>query len=1091
MSLELTSEQKAAIGARGKVIVSASAGSGKTFVMIRRLVSLIVGGVNVRDVLAVTYTNKAAAQMREKLRSALVKAVGESRDPAERARLKEQLAALPLADICTMHVFCARLIRTYFYLDDVDPAFRIVGTDDAECKTIAARALDETLDEAYRQGSEEFKLLLSYYYRKKSDLLLRSTIRAMDAKVCSVGDPEQRLAEAGNVPFERIASAILQGYRRKIASLYAGLEELAPSFEGNKPGERLCSVLAQEMRPFLTEERFGEAVRLAQEVGKIPSAPPKTKAAGEELARILRLSAISASFKEVVKALSGIDPEAERIRHEEASVRTRALAALVLDYRERFRRLKREAGFLDYDDLEQGALRVLRDEEVREAVRRRYRYVFVDEYQDVNLVQEELLGLVGGEEVFLVGDAKQAIYAFRGSRSRYFLQKTRSFPVSLRLSESFRSAPAVIEAVNEVFSHAMTEETCGLDYAAEAVMQGGRRYGEHRGEVRCILLPEREKGEAEERGVYSVLSALRDEEQDPLAESITALVQRELGRPWFDADEQRERPVTYGDIAILTRTRSGAAERIVRGLSEVGIPVTATAEVNVCDFWEAKLVLGWLSYLDNAEQDIPMAGAMLSFLGGFTERDLAAVRSRFALAPSFRAACRSYAEKLRDELALRLKAFFDLSARYRLLARVRTAREMIGLLLADGLEAEILSKEEGELRLRRVLHLAESASGSVNAFLLALKAGENQVKFCEGGGENAVKVLTMHASKGLEYPVVILVDMNYNFRAVKPQDELFYSDDFSFAAKGLDRETRTCVGTLHRTLITQEAAEEERKSELNLLYVAMTRAKERLYLVFQKRPEEKAPDKVKSFADFIPAPFFEEHAAPLPMGASGREEPPLLPAAEEEGELVAVYGLSDPHAESAELPVKSTASELVQRLRGVTEETFSSGGRGHSAAEGTAYHAFLQYADLGGEAGVELARMRKEGLLSEEQLAVLDADKLNAILSLPVLRGLKGRRVLREQTFLVQLSAREAGLADTDDRIVFQGAVDLLAETEEGWLLVDYKLSSHPDEQLRRDYAPQIALYKKAVAAAMHVSEHTVRACILNIALGREVDMDK
>ena len=486
-----------------------------------------------------------------------------------------------------------------------------------------------------------------------------------------------------------------------------------------------------------------------------------------------------------------------------------------------------------------------------------------------------------------------------------------------------------------------------------------------------------------------------------------------------------------------------------------------------------------------------MAWAMLSFLGGFTERDLAAVRSRFALAPSFRAACRSYADKLRDDLALRLRAFFDLAARYRLLARVRSAREMIGLLLADGLEAEILSKEEGELRLRRVLRLAESASGSVNAFLLALKAGDNAVNFCEGGGENAVKVLTMHASKGLEYPVVILVDMNYSFRAVKPQDELFYSDDFSFAAKGLDSETRTCVGTLHRTLIAQEAMEEERRSELNLLYVAMTRAKERLYLVFQKRPEEKAPDKVKSFADFIPASFFEEHAAPLPQGASGREEPFLLPAAEEEGELAAVYGRPDPFAESAALPVKSTASELVQRLGGIAEETSFSGGRGHSAEEGTAYHAFLQYADLGGEAEAELARMRREGLLSEEQLALLDADRLNAILSLPVLRGLRGKRVLREQTFLVQLTAREAGLADTDDRIVFQGAVDLLVETEEGWLLVDYKLSSHSDEQLRRDYAPQIALYKKAVAAAMRVSEQTVRARILNIALGREVDMDK
>ena len=196
MSTDPTREQAAAIGARGKVIVSASAGSGKTFVMINRLVSLIVGGADVREVLAVTYTRKAAAQMREKLRSALVRAVGETRDEGARARLKAQIAALPLADICTMHVFCARLIRTYFYVEGVDPAFRIAGEDDPEWKTYSARALDETFDEAYKNGGEAFRALLSFYFRKKSDRTLRKLVLGMVDAAEDGADPEASLKAA-------------------------------------------------------------------------------------------------------------------------------------------------------------------------------------------------------------------------------------------------------------------------------------------------------------------------------------------------------------------------------------------------------------------------------------------------------------------------------------------------------------------------------------------------------------------------------------------------------------------------------------------------------------------------------------------------------------------------------------------------------------------------------------------------------------------------------------------------------------------------------------------------------------------------------
>ena len=466
MSVTLTQEQRAAIEARGQIIVSASAGSGKTFVMIERLVSLIVGGADVREVLAVTYTRKAAAQMREKLRTALVKAVGETREEGARARLKAQLSSLPLADICTMHVFCARLVRTYFYVEGIDPAFRIAGEDDAEWKTYSARALDETFDEAYESGGEEFRALLSFYFRKKSDRTLRGLVLQMNAAAEDTADPEARLGEAGRLTFEELVSAVWARIRGRIGLFGRELAALSPAFAGNKAAEKLMSALLAQFSALSEADGLFAAAARAEELAgeRLPNAPPATKLSGEELDRVLRLKAVSEAFKELKKELRSFESEeTERLRHEDASTRARALASLALAYRARFQALKREAGILDYHDLEHCALHVLRDEDIRAAVRQKYRYVFVDEYQDVNLVQEELLRLAGGEEVFLVGDAKQAIYAFRGSRSQYFLQKTKEFPLSLTLSASFRSSSAVLEAVNDVFSRAMTEETCGLD----------------------------------------------------------------------------------------------------------------------------------------------------------------------------------------------------------------------------------------------------------------------------------------------------------------------------------------------------------------------------------------------------------------------------------------------------------------------------------------------------------------------------------------------------------------------------------------------------------------------------------------------------
>ena len=225
MSVTLTEEQRAAIGARGQVIVSASAGSGKTFVMIERLVSLILGGGDVRSILAVTFTNKAAAQMRERLRLALLKGIGE-REGAEKERLKAQLAALPLAEISTIHAFCGRLIRTYFYAAGVDPAFRIAGGEDAESAGLRARALDAVFEEAYAQKSPKFSLLLSAYFRKKKDAALRNLVADLYRKARGLAGYRQILADMGaSDDFDAVCDYLAADLRARADMVARGLEE--------------------------------------------------------------------------------------------------------------------------------------------------------------------------------------------------------------------------------------------------------------------------------------------------------------------------------------------------------------------------------------------------------------------------------------------------------------------------------------------------------------------------------------------------------------------------------------------------------------------------------------------------------------------------------------------------------------------------------------------------------------------------------------------------------------------------------------------------------------------------------------------------
>lgn len=543
---------------------------------------------------------------------------------------------------------------------------------------------------------------------------------------------------------------------------------------------------------------------------------------------------------------------------------------------------------------------------------------------------------------------------------------------------------------------------------------------------------------------------------------------------------------------MLVRKDTTDGKRIAAALAEHGIPVTSSSRVNVCEYFETRLLIDCLKFLDNAEADIPLAAVMLSAIGGFTDEDLMRVRLNFPASPDFRTAARAYAEEGKDELSHRLNLFFRKTKRLRALSKVRTASEVLNDLLAEGLEVEIASKEDGGTRLQRARRFVAEAEkcASVHDFLARLKETEERVDFSESGGENAVKVMTMHASKGLEFPVVILASMETALHDSDP-DEVEFSERFLFSPRYYDTEKKTYSDTVGRRATAAERAIEEDEGERNLLYVALTRAKCRLHLMVEERRRMTVPAFYKRYSDYLGNAFqgeeLESGASPLEREmfdyGSDRSE------AETERVLSAMQiGLEYPYNDTVYLPQKSSATALL-KARAEKVQPIRSALQGSSAEEGTAYHKFLEYFRFGEEVPAELSRMKSEGLLSEEECARLSEEQLTKIANVPCLKALAGKRCERERKFLLSLTPKETGGIDEGTAIIFQGAIDLLFTDEKGFVIYDYKFSGLPPEALKEKYAPQIELYKDAVAKGMRVDRNSIRAKIVNIKSAEVIDM--
>lgn len=1178
MADKFTPEQRRAVTeTEGNMLVSASAGSGKTYVMIERLIGIVLDGkAKVSEILAVTFTEAAAAEMKQKLVSALRKRLIDGGDnSAVRAALDE----VPAASISTIHKFCADLLRSYFYEIGLDPAFKIAD-ETAACE-IQNAAADKTFSELYDAGDEDFLYLVRIFRSGRSDAELKKVIKKTAEFALSEKNPEEFLEKCGSSPtekeFEEIENELAAMLKERAAALLPSFEnarEVLRAAGVKKPDEYFDEVAARLKEIVAAPDLVRISAVCSSGVRKAPSVPgdlEDEKKAFDDLKKKL-----GKLFEDGEALLDGGE-ESAKAAFLSTERTVKALSRLAILYKNKYDEMKADESLVDFSDLEHLAYKLLTtSENALASVRNKYKYAFCDEYQDVNAVQEAILNLVSPHGLFMVGDVKQCIYAFRGCNPDIFASKFAAFEVcekrvgsviavgkandeyydnvgkAVALAENFRSADGVLKAVNNVFSATMTEKSSRINYAKNPMKSGGL-YPENTGYAAMhVIVGEKEKRESP-TGVYDLVKdAETEDEPDSFYEGLLVgeLIEKELGEPIFDIKLGDTRPAEPKDIAVLLRNSKGFATDVIKTLSRLNVPVSSAAKDPVVDYPEIKLLIDILRLIDFYADDSPLIAVMKSSVGGFDEEELAAIR---AAAPSSRSRslpvssslvapendeekrktptfleCVEYYlkegtdEKLREKIA-RFDEYFK---KIRLLAEFCGAGEILVRIIKEcSLDLEILTGRLGELRLERVNRfVAESEKGgvklTVGEFLKKIENSGDEISVAEAGGSNSVTVMSMHSSKGLEFPVVIIAGLGRQFNASDERDVLLLSKTRGFAPYCYDEQTMTKSTTLKRELVKNETRRATAREELRLLYVAMTRAQSKLHLVtsaeLPAERNETTASLARKFTDyFSPCDMpviIHDKSDIKTFGRAGETRNILVGEAREslKEKISESVSFRYPFEADTVLPVKRAVTSISEEMSetkpvvfGVDgddvyednyddfygdfyDDTESAGdslsgdasdgnkkgkitvGKGKANERGTAYHKFLENLDFNAKsADNELIRQLSQGVLLPEQAKLLDKNTLQKIVNSGVFARLDGYKIYREQPFVAGFSAKDVGYEKAEGEILVQGIIDLLAVKGDEAIILDYKATGKSREEMLGKYKTQLEIYKKAVEKVM------------------------
>ncbi len=1132
-----TKPQHQAIYTRGStILVSAGAGSGKTRVLTERLMAAILDSEHPADIdsfLIITYTRAAAAELRSRITEELSAALAD--DPSSR-RLRRQNALCQRAHIGTIHSFCADILREFSHMAGISPDFKILNEERANA--MEAAALERTLEMCYAKPEEHpgFTLLADTVGAGRDDRRLAALVMNLHDKMQCHARPEKwarqqvellnsGCTDAAETPWGR---EIMERVR-EVCVYWSGemdrvMAEMAPYEKISAAYMPSVSATADAVREFI------RCLDIGWDKARENSAIPFPK-----LGRLVkspdgRVSVVVKSRRDSCKkamktAADMLSSDSEKLLREMelTSPAMSALLELTLMFDREYAKDKRRSALADYSDLEHLTAALLTDEngaptELARQVAARYAEIMVDEYQDVSQVQDTIFKAVSrnGENLFLVGDVKQSIYRFRLADPEIFTGKYLRFADAdeaapgearrIMLQENFRSRREILNAANAVFSRCMSRKLGDIDYDGAAALKFGADYEGSVPVPELLLmgLAADDDGEAPDK---------TECEARMVAERIQALVDSRA----LIKGKNGMRAVEYGDVAILLRSANTVGGVYRRALVERGIPVASVQSGGYFTSVEISAIMSALAVLDNPHQDIPLIAALRSPSFMFSADELSEIRAA-SRKGDFYTALAAAAEG--DEKCAR---FIEKLTAMRKAAPDMPVSELTWAVISElDMLAVCSAMSDGEQRRANLMSFVElserfESTGyrGLHRFVLWLRqlaARENEP--CVGvPGASAVQIMSVHRSKGLEFPVVFLCDMARQFNKQDTRDTVLVHPQLGLGPKVTDLERRVEYPSLARNAIKLRLEREMLSEEMRLLYVAMTRPRERLYITAALKDPQKLVEKTRTaVTDPIEPELLSGAAAPVDWliaaaladgernikltycleGTAPEKQDAETDAAAADSDTLAelrrrlsfVYS----HNDAVQLPSKVTATELKGR-NVADEDAGSIVPKRHRAfrmpdfvkkdkpvtgtERGIATHLVLQYMDFGKSgslAGIEeeIERLRQKRFISDREAEAVDAKAIEKLFASNLGSRMTGaEKMLREFKFSILCDAGKVFREAAGEQILLQGVVDCCIEEKGALTVIDYKtdnvLTADEIAERSRLYTPQLTAYADAL----------------------------
>lgn len=889
-----TDDQWKAIMANGQdILVAAAAGSGKTAVLVERIIQKVISDtspIDVDQLLVVTFTNASAAEMRHRIGEALERAINVN--PTS-THLRKQLNLLNRASISTLHSFCLEVIRKYYYLIDLDPGFRIA--DETEVQLLRDEVMDEIFEDEYgKEDNEAFFELVDSYTNDRSDLALQDIVKDIFDFAQSNPAPLQylqeivRMYEVENIT-ELEQLPFVQPLLFEIELRLEGAKELlkqgleitkqpggpAPRAENFLDDLNVVEVLIQASKhgwqTLYNAMQTWEFTRAKSCRGDsyhkdLVENAQKLREKAKKLIKDTQIELFSRRPESFLKDMAEMKPHIE------------TLVSLVEKFSIRFREVKSEKGLVDFADLEHYCLEILTESigdngmrlpsNAALAYRNHFQEVLVDEYQDTNMVQEAILRLISKEDeqngnLFMVGDVKQSIYRFRLAEPNLFLGKYLRFSslgensgLRIDLNKNFRSRSEVLDGTNFIFKQIMGEQVGEIDYDEAAELKIGASYPESETPIEVLLIdseaetsvsPENEDLQEEDMTAFD----LEELEQSQLEARLIASKIKEMVQDRaavYNPKEKASRSIKYRDIVILLRSMTWAPQ-IMEEFKKQGIPVYANLSNGYFEATEVSIMLSLLKVIDNPYQDIPLAAVLRSPIVGLTEDDLAKIRMTNTKV-SFYEALTSFCHRKpennpeNEEIHHKSNQFIERLNHWRSLARRQALSDLIWQLYRDTRFYDFVGGMSGgkqrQANLRALYDRARQYEATsfrgLFRFLRFIERMRDRgddlgAARALGEQEDVVRLMTIHSSKGLEFPVVFVAGMARGFNTLDLKRFYMLDKEHGFAAKYVNAKKRIAYPSLPLLAFKRKKKLEMLAEEMRILYVALTRAKEKLYLI--------------------------------------------------------------------------------------------------------------------------------------------------------------------------------------------------------------------------------------------------------------------